>query len=140
MKRHGDKKNKYMHAMRRQPGADQWGEVWANECGLSIHLGGSGGGRITYGMVTNILVQFLKYMIFMCPRHEKALASKTGIKLGWTKDCHLPHPWLRTLPPPRCLFVHCQGVKYKILKKKKSFKHLNWGKKCWTAKVGQQDP
>jgi hypothetical protein len=30
----------------------------------------------------------------MSPRHKKALATKPGIKLGWTKDCHLLHCWL----------------------------------------------
>ena len=28
-------------------------------------------------------------LIFMSPSHKTALATKPGIKLEWTKDCHL---------------------------------------------------
>jgi hypothetical protein len=40
-------------------------------------------------------------LIFICPRHKTALPTMLGIKLGWTKACHLLMP-IRTMEPTRC--------------------------------------
>lgn len=44
---------------------------------------------------------------FMCPRHETALTTNPGIKLGWTKGldiCFAPD-WYKATPPIRCLLA-----------------------------------
>lgn len=38
---------------------------------------------------------------FMYPRHKTALATESGIKLGWTKDCHLSLPRTNIKTPPQ---------------------------------------